>query len=161
VLWGILAEVAYVDALMVRELPDGSLQNVDGDLRAETTPDALGSVLVVDLDDKETDKVLATFDPLWGCACLVPTLLHRRAILGFDDGQPAAQIPIVRAHPAPLRPDCSKPALPSGKCGIPRAKWMPSPAAATVLLWGKLGAGAPRRLSCARGTKTAARRNTA
>jgi hypothetical protein len=27
-------------------------------------PDALVPVLVVDLDDKEADKVLATFDPL-------------------------------------------------------------------------------------------------
>jgi hypothetical protein len=61
---GILAEVGYVDALMVRELPDGSLQIVDGHLRAETTPDAQVPVLVVDLDDKEADKVLATFDPL-------------------------------------------------------------------------------------------------
>src|SRR5688572_29294420 len=61
---GILAEVGYVDALMVRELPDGSLQIVDGHLRAETTPDAQVPELVVDLDDKEADKVLATFDPL-------------------------------------------------------------------------------------------------
>jgi hypothetical protein len=40
------------------------LQIVDGHLRAETTPDAVVPVLVVDLDDKEADKVLATFDPL-------------------------------------------------------------------------------------------------
>ena len=65
---GILAEVGYVDALIVRELPDGSLQIVDGHLRAETTPDALVPVLVVDLDDKEADKVLATFDPLGAMA---------------------------------------------------------------------------------------------
>jgi DNA modification methylase len=65
---GILAEVGYVDALMVRELPDGSLQIVDGHLRAETTPDAQVPVLVVDLDDKEADKVLATFDPLGAMA---------------------------------------------------------------------------------------------
>jgi hypothetical protein len=61
---GILAEVSYVDALMVRELPDGSLQIVDGHLRAETTPDAMVPVLVVDLNDAEAEKVLATFDPL-------------------------------------------------------------------------------------------------
>jgi DNA modification methylase len=61
---GILAEVGYVDALMVRELPDGHLQIVDGHLRAETTPDAEVPVLVVDLTDSEADKVLATFDPL-------------------------------------------------------------------------------------------------
>jgi DNA modification methylase len=65
---GILAEVGYVDALMVRELTDGTLQIVDGHLRAETTPDALVPVLVVDLDDKEADKVLATFDPLGAMA---------------------------------------------------------------------------------------------
>jgi DNA modification methylase len=65
---GILAEVGYVDALIVRELPDGSLQIVDGHLRAETTPDALVPVLVVDLDDTEADKVLATFDPLGAMA---------------------------------------------------------------------------------------------
>src|SRR5262245_21876835 len=61
---GILAEVGFVDALMVRELPDGSLQIVDGHLRAETTPDAMLPVLVVDLNDAEAEKVLETFDPL-------------------------------------------------------------------------------------------------
>jgi DNA modification methylase len=61
---GILAEVGFVDALMVRELPDGSLQIVDGHLRAEATPDAMVPVLVVDLNDAEAEKVLATFDPL-------------------------------------------------------------------------------------------------
>jgi DNA modification methylase len=61
---GILAEVGFVDALMVRELPDGGLQIVDGHLRAETTPDSEVPVLVVDLDEAEADKVLATFDPL-------------------------------------------------------------------------------------------------
>src|SRR5678809_685323 len=35
---GILTEVGFVDALMVRELSDGALQVVDGHLRAETTP---------------------------------------------------------------------------------------------------------------------------
>jgi DNA modification methylase len=61
---GILAEVGYVDALIVRELPDGHLQIVDGHLRAETTPDAEVPVLVVDLTESEAEKVLATFDPL-------------------------------------------------------------------------------------------------
>jgi DNA modification methylase len=49
---------------MVRELSDGSLQIVDGHLRAETTPDAIVPVLIVDLNDAEAEKVLATFDPL-------------------------------------------------------------------------------------------------
>ena len=60
---GILKEVGYVDALMVRE-HDGGYQIIDGHLRAETTPDAMVPVLVVDLDDIEAAKVLATFDPI-------------------------------------------------------------------------------------------------
>ena len=60
---GILKEVGYVDAIMVRE-HEGGYQIIDGHLRAETTPDATVPVLVVDLDDAETALVLATFDPL-------------------------------------------------------------------------------------------------
>jgi DNA modification methylase len=76
---GILAEVGFVDALMVRELPDGGLQIVDGHLRAETTPDAEVPVLVVDLDEAEADKVLATFDPL--AAMAVPDEAQLEALL--------------------------------------------------------------------------------
>jgi len=65
---GILAEVGYADALVARELPDGSLELIDGHLRAETTPDAEVPVLVVDLDDHEAAKLLALLDPLAGMA---------------------------------------------------------------------------------------------
>jgi len=61
---GILAEVGYVDALLARELPDGSLELIDGHLRQEVSPDAEVPVLVVDLDEAEAAKVLATFDPI-------------------------------------------------------------------------------------------------
>jgi hypothetical protein len=60
----LLAEVGYVDALLARECPDGSLELIDGHLRAETTPDQLVPVLVLDLDEDEAGLVLATFDPL-------------------------------------------------------------------------------------------------
>jgi hypothetical protein len=60
----ILAEVGYVDALLARECPDGSLELIDGHLRAETTPDQLVPVLVLDVDEEEAGLVLATFDPL-------------------------------------------------------------------------------------------------
>jgi hypothetical protein len=59
-----LAEVGYADALLARELPDGTLQLVDGHLRAETTPDAQVPVLVLDVDAAEADKILLTLDPL-------------------------------------------------------------------------------------------------
>lgn len=38
---GVLAEIGYADALLARELADGSLELVDGHLRAETTPEAM------------------------------------------------------------------------------------------------------------------------
>lgn len=61
---GLLAEIGYADALLVRELPDGTLMLIDGHLRAETTPDAEVPVLVLDLTDEESDKLLLTLDPL-------------------------------------------------------------------------------------------------
>ena len=61
---GVLAEVGYADALLARELADGSLELIDGHLRAETTPDAVVPVLVLDVDQQEADKILLTLDPL-------------------------------------------------------------------------------------------------
>ncbi|MHC4398615.1 MAG: ParB N-terminal domain-containing protein [Planctomycetota bacterium] len=61
---GLLAEIGYADALLARELPDGSLELVDGHLRAEVTPEVEVPVLILDLDDDETAKLLALHDPL-------------------------------------------------------------------------------------------------
>src|SRR4051812_4874070 len=61
---GILGEVGYVDALLVRELPDGAYEIVDGHLRAEIDPNQDVPILVLDIDADEAAKVLATFDPL-------------------------------------------------------------------------------------------------
>src|SRR5262249_51694790 len=65
---GLLAEIGYADTLLTRELADGSLQLIDGHLRAETTPDAEVPVLVTDLTEEEAEKVLLTLDPLAGLA---------------------------------------------------------------------------------------------
>ncbi len=72
---GALAEIGCASALLVRELADGSLELIDGHLRAETMPDALVPVLVLDLNAAEAAKLLATFDPLsslagWDTAAL-------------------------------------------------------------------------------------------
>jgi hypothetical protein len=61
---GLLAEVGYAGALLARELSDGTLMLIDGHLRAETTPDAVVPVLVLDVDESEADKILLTHDPL-------------------------------------------------------------------------------------------------
>jgi len=65
---GVLAEIGYADALLARQLPDGSLELIDGHLRAETTPDMEVPVLVLDLDEAEAAKLLALLDPLAGLA---------------------------------------------------------------------------------------------
>lgn len=61
---GVLSEVGYADAVVARELADGKLQLIDGHLRAQTTPDAVVPVLVVELSDDEARRVLLTHDPL-------------------------------------------------------------------------------------------------
>jgi hypothetical protein len=76
---GVLAEVGYADALLVRELHDGTLMLIDGHLRAETTPGSLVPVLVLDVDETEADKILLTHDPLAGMATVCEEQL--RALL--------------------------------------------------------------------------------
>ena len=61
---GLLAELGYCDALLVRELEDGALELVDGHLRAEETPDMEVPVLVLDVSAEEAEKLLLTLDPL-------------------------------------------------------------------------------------------------
>ena len=61
---GLLVEIGYANAVLVRELPDGRLMIIDGHLRAETTPNAMVPVLVLDVDEVEADKLLITLDPL-------------------------------------------------------------------------------------------------
>ncbi len=63
-LMGVLAEIGYADALLARELADGSLQLIDGHLRAETTPDSEVPVLILDVTEAEAEKLLLTLDPI-------------------------------------------------------------------------------------------------
>jgi DNA modification methylase len=61
---GILAEVGYADACLARELPDGSLELVDGHLRADLDPDQKVPVLILDITEDEAAKLLTVLDPL-------------------------------------------------------------------------------------------------
>lgn len=65
---GVLAEIGYAAALLARERSDGSLELIDGHLRAEITPDTEVPVLLLDLDESEAAKLLALHDPLTGMA---------------------------------------------------------------------------------------------
>ena len=61
---GVLAEVGIADAVIARELEDGTLLLLDGHLRAETMGGTIVPVLILDVDEAEGDKILATLDPL-------------------------------------------------------------------------------------------------
>jgi len=61
---GVLAEIGYAEALVARELPDGTLELINGHLRAEVTPDMEVPVLVVDVSEEEAATLLATMDPI-------------------------------------------------------------------------------------------------
>jgi hypothetical protein len=65
---GLLAEIGFAGAELCRELPDGSLELIDGHLRAEEMGDREVPVLVTDLDEDEARKLLVTFDPLGALA---------------------------------------------------------------------------------------------
>lgn len=63
-LLSVLEDVGYADALLARELDDGSLLLIDGHLRADTTPDQVVPVLVLDVDEAEGKRLLRSIDPI-------------------------------------------------------------------------------------------------
>jgi len=65
---GVLSEIGMADAVLARELPDGSLMLIDGHMRAETAGDEPVGVLVLDVTEAEADKLLAVIDPIAGMA---------------------------------------------------------------------------------------------
>ena len=87
---GILAEVGFAGAVLVRELDDGSLMLIDGHMRAETTHDQEIPVLVLDVDEAESDKLLATFDPIAAMAESDPHALDA-LLRNVDTGSEALQ----------------------------------------------------------------------
>lgn len=63
-LQALFADVGFVGAIIARETEDGQLQIIDGHLRKEVSGDDEVPVLIVDLDETEAAKILATYDPL-------------------------------------------------------------------------------------------------
>ncbi|MBS0263902.1 MAG: hypothetical protein JSS02_18330 [Planctomycetes bacterium] len=120
-LQGLLAEVGYADALLVRETAAGGLMLIDGHLRAETTPDQEVPVLVLDVSEAEAAKLLATLDPLAGQAQTDPDKLEslvrevQTSNAGLqqllDDLARQAQqvVPVEPALPPPPPPESAPP----------------------------------------------------
>lgn len=66
-LQGILAEIGFAGAVLAYETESG-LKLIDGHLRAETAPGAEIPVLVLDVDEKEANKLLTLVDPIGAMA---------------------------------------------------------------------------------------------
>jgi len=64
---GLLAEIGYAGALLARQT-DAGLMLIDGHLRAELTSDQEVPVLILDVDEREADLILATYDPIGAMA---------------------------------------------------------------------------------------------
>lgn len=64
VLKGIIKEVGFAVPLLAWRRPDGRLELVDGHLRADTSPDAILPVAVLDVDEHEAGKLLLAVDPI-------------------------------------------------------------------------------------------------
>jgi len=60
---GVLEEIGFADAVIARETPEG-LQLIDGHLRQEISDSQQIPVLIVDVNEKEAEKMLVTLDPL-------------------------------------------------------------------------------------------------
>jgi ParB-like chromosome segregation protein Spo0J len=87
---GVLSEVGVADACLARELPDGTLMLIDGHLRAETLGTGEVPVLVLDVNEAEADKLLATLDPLAAMADSDAVRLDE-LLRGIDTGSDALQ----------------------------------------------------------------------
>jgi len=61
---GIIEEVGFAGAVIVRELTDGSLEIIDGHARVELAGNEEIPVLVLDVNESEAKKILATYDPI-------------------------------------------------------------------------------------------------
>jgi hypothetical protein len=59
----VLTEIGFADAVLVRQT-DAGLELIDGHLRAEIEPNQELPCLVLDVDESEAEKLLATLDPL-------------------------------------------------------------------------------------------------
>ena len=78
---GILTEIGYAGALLARRLEDGSLELIDGHLRAETSPDQEVPVLLLDLSEAEARTLLAAYDSLTSLA--TPNVERLRDLLAM------------------------------------------------------------------------------
>lgn len=93
----VLEEVGFAGAELVRELPDGRLELIDGHARAKLCGEAEVPVLVLDVNDAEAKKLLATFDPI-GAMAESDGLALDRLLRDFDTGSEALASMVADLH---------------------------------------------------------------
>ncbi len=100
---GILTEVGIVGAVLARALPDGRYELLDGHLRREELEGQLVPTLIVDVDEAEGDKVLATHDMIGGQAELDFAKLDELvAGMAIEDPALLASLEELRTHEVDL-----------------------------------------------------------
>jgi len=118
---GVLAEIGYADALLARELADGTLELVDGHLRAETTPEMEVPVLILDLDDAEAEKLLVVHDPLAALAETDNVILGELLERVDTDNEAVTQLVDKLSDEPPLLLDEKEQSSTPGEIDIPEA----------------------------------------
>jgi hypothetical protein len=141
---GVLRQIGYADALLARREGD-RLVLIDGHLRQSLDPHQVVPVLVLDLDQREAELLLATLDPLAAMATPDPQILA--GLLGRVEASSA----VVRDLLASLARSAGLPFAPllEDPDHTPPA---PEPRARPGDLW-QLG---PHRLACADSTDPSA-----
>lgn len=126
---GVLAEIGFAGAILVRELEDGAYEAIDGHLRLDTAGNEPVPILVTDLTEEEAKVLLAAFDPIGDMAkadeAKLQSLLSSISVVDpslqkmLDDLMPAEE-----AKTEAISIDTSKPpALSWVLIGIPTVRW--------------------------------------
>lgn len=74
---GLLEQIGFAGAVLARELPDGTLELIDGHERCNLTADMLVPTLILDVTAEEADLLLATFDPISSLAGASAPAIHK------------------------------------------------------------------------------------
>jgi hypothetical protein len=143
-LWGMLGDIGNADVLLVRQLPDGRYMLIDGHLRSDLMSNEDVPVLVLDLNEEEADKLLATLDPLAGMAIADGERLNALLeSIRTDNPSVAALLDDIRAREGLLLEDVNQLADPEARTDQAdelREKWDTAP--------GQLCQIGPHRLAC-------------
>ena len=106
---GVLEEIGFADAMIVRETPEG-LELIDGHLRRDVMGDQEVPVLVVDVSAEEADKLLLTVDPL---AMMAHTdneqLLELLQTTSFENDAVSAMLEALANGERDIMPDFTEP----------------------------------------------------